>query len=174
MTRLTGPEGTGGGKGGRGKAPPRGLQESTELSHPQSSLASDTEDQQRQLGPGGPSEPAVHGAGNQESGRCLCLCMVTHGHTWSLGPESTLSGQLALGVSHQPIWRGLALRPTRSAGPLLAGAHSALPGSLRLNKWSLAWGSWEKHRWPFWQLEPRLCFSTVWVVCKALLSTAFH
>lgn len=65
---------------------------------------------------------------------------LSHMHTypWSLGPVLSQSGQQALGASHQPIWRGLALWPMRSAGLFLTGAHSALPASQRLDTWSLA------------------------------------
>lgn len=82
----------------------------------------------------------------------------SHSHTWSLGNRVYL-GSWALCVSHQPIWRGLGLWPTRSAVPLPAGACSALPGN---EDWaSEAWfggseeGGWSivKHRWPFWQLS---------------------
>lgn len=36
-------------------------------------------------------------------------------------------GSWALSASHQPIWRGLGLEPTKSAGSFLAGGCSALP-----------------------------------------------
>jgi len=66
-----------------------------------------------------------------------------HIYPWSLGPELSQSGQQALGASHQPIWRGLALWPMRSAGLFLTGAHSTLPASQSLDTWSLAWGQQE-------------------------------